>query len=98
MQPSLTLAGVLDALTMAALCSQGPNVCVFARAAPMARTVRGAPRITNLVSVSNLLGGRKLSPPQGILGWLMKTAKQNKTCPCNFHLTQIHKEIRPGEN
>lgn len=78
MQPSLTLASVPDALTVAAPCSQGPNVCVFARAAPMARTVRDGPWITNLVSVSNLLGGRKLSPPQGILGWLMKTAKQTK--------------------
>lgn len=77
MQPSLTLASVPDALTMAAPCSQGLNVCVFARAAPMARTVRDAPRITNLVSVSNLLGGRKLSLPKGILGWLMK--QQNKT-------------------
>ena len=78
MQPSLTLASVLDALTMAAPCSQGPNVCVFARAAPMARTVGDGPRITNLVSVSNLLGGRKLSPPQGILRWLMKTANRDR--------------------
>ena len=98
MQPSLTLANVPDALTMAAPCSQGPNVCVFARVAPTARTARDAPRITNLVSVSNLRGGRKLSLPKGILGWLMKRAKQNKSCPCNFHLMQIHKEVRPGEN
>ena len=55
MQPSLTPANVLDALITATPRSQGPNVCACAKVAPTVRTVRGTLRITNLVSVSNLL-------------------------------------------
>lgn len=64
MQPSLTLASVRHVLIMAAPGSQAQNVCVCARVAPTARTVRSDLQITSLVSVRDWLWGRCLSPSE----------------------------------
>lgn len=91
MQPSLTLASVRHVLIMAARGSLAQNVCVCARVAPMARTVRSDLRITSLVSVRDWLWGRCLSHSE-IYSRLTNLSKMKLTN--NLHLINKLPKIR----